>query len=182
MNRKRALYISNVNLGGDPAPGVLKRFTVDYEQDGNHKQRSMDEFGVLDFSWDITSIRWGQETRDVDGSTKFPADKNFESKYYVDKPEVWKFLFWNLDMDDEFEPHIEQLGGDPAYGLFKTVTIKYERTIGMQRIERKPITIHYSVSGQEGKNIRFGEKVVPGEEGKNTGFTQGGFQPEGENN
>jgi hypothetical protein len=115
ISDRKAIYISNHNLGGDPQFGVRKTFVIQYKSGGNDyknvvKRRRMLEGETLDFDWDIIKATYGA-----------PPPVRPMDHY----PGAYEKLFWALDHKESVWVENTMSGFDPAYGTVKVIKVFY---------------------------------------------------------
>jgi hypothetical protein len=112
-----ALIVDPAALGGDPAPGVIKSLTVQYELDGQRLSASAKDAELLAIP-PVTSLTIAAATYGVPGRS-LDATAALQRRLANNRLEVV--------VNDV------NLGGDPAPGIVKTLTVQYDRN-GRRRV------------------------------------------------
>jgi hypothetical protein len=105
--------VNNQTMGGDPDPGHAKTLTVDYSLNGRNQQAIIRENDTLRLPYDITSQNSLQIARATYGSGYHTSDvtSRLNSQIHSDQLKV--------QVDNN------TMGGDPAPGQAKTLTVDY---------------------------------------------------------
>jgi len=104
------LTVNGDTLGVDPAPGTVKTLTVEYELDGRRQTATAKDAEILVLppvtSFHVISANYGVRGRTIDVTNNVSARR---SGLRVNVPVT-----------------SETMGGDPAPGVVKTLTVEYE--------------------------------------------------------
>jgi len=107
-----SMVVNNQNMGGDPAPNQVKTLTVQYAVNGQSRQMVLNEGETLQLSSStnygnlhINRAIYGWENRTADVTTRLNSQVQGDQL--------------NLQVTDE------NMGGDPAYGHSKKLTVDY---------------------------------------------------------
>ena len=107
------IVVNDRSMGGDPDPRQAKTLAVDYSLDGRSQQTVVRENDTLRLPYDATSQNNLQITRAIYGSGYHTSDVTSRLNSQMRGDEL------NLQIDNN------TMGGDPAPGQAKTLTVEY---------------------------------------------------------
>ena len=107
------LLVNNDSMGGDPAPGQAKTLTLEYALNGQTKQVVINEGDTLRLTFGATSQSNLQITRARYGAGNRTSDVTSRLNSQIQGDQL------------NFQVNNDSMGGDPAPGQAKTLTVQY---------------------------------------------------------
>jgi outer membrane lipoprotein SlyB len=152
------ILVNNKNMGGDPNPRQSKTLTVDYSINGSNQQATVRENDMLRLPYDDNGQRYGnssqgslQINRAIYGSGYRNSDVTARLNSQIQGDQL------NLQVNNE------TMGGDPAPGQDKTLTVQYAmngRTNQVVVKEGAALRLPYGNSGEWNGNLSQGRLQI----------------------